>query len=96
MSYTITAINVYNCSPGHLGAGVTDAAAAGYREWLAAELTAEFPGVEINVSDEPSTYSTRVEIEGDEEYLPGGFVRHQDDVEQFLAAAWDRCPWDWA
>lgn len=95
MSYSITAINVYNCSPQHMGPDVTEEAAAGYREWLDAELAAEFPGAEINVSDETNTYTTRVEIDGDEEYLPGGFVRHKQEVEQFLASAWDRCPWDW-
>lgn len=95
MAYGITDITVYNLSPEHLGSEVSEQDASGYRAWLAQQLTARFPGAAITTSSETSTHSVSVQIDGDEEYLPGGFSAHQDEVEQYLAECWDRCPWDW-
>lgn len=61
--------------------------AAGYREWIAAELAREYPGVEIEINEEDATRA--VELRGD--YTQ----QEEDSVNAFAERCWETCPWSW-
>tara|TARA_B100002049_G_C16069252_1_gene371971 strand:+ start:445 stop:738 length:294 start_codon:yes stop_codon:yes gene_type:complete len=92
---TITAIRVYNVNI-DMDPELTESDAKGYAHWLENQLRAEYPNAEIDVSDETQTYALALETsDGEETIISGGFSAERDEVEQFLADCWDRCPWTW-
>lgn len=71
----------------------TEADAAGYREWIAEKMQAEFPGAEVDVFEEDSTYAVEVCDLTDEEEL--NYNQLRDRVYAFAQYCWDSCPWSW-
>lgn len=65
----------------------TDADAAGYREWIAEQMAAEFPGVEIEINESDATRA--VDLRGDYDQ------RDEDAVNDFAQRCWETCPWSW-
>ena len=85
----ITKITVSGLNAANLG-DATDADAAGYRTWLAAELAREFPGAEIDTIEADSTRSVSVEVDDDDEYDAAIGA-----VQEFAQDAFARCNWEW-
>lgn len=90
---TITKITLNGLNYCNMG-DATEADAAGYREWIAKELAAEYPGVELEINEEDSTRSVIVEFDEEEDYST---VRDlEEGVQNFVEQAWERCNWEWA
>ena len=62
----------------------------GYLEWLDGELTTQFPAAYVT-ADDASSLET-VAIETDE---AGGYYAELANVQEFVQACWERCPWTW-
>lgn len=81
---TIRGLNAANMGP------ATDSDAAGYRQWLAAELEREFPGAEVETVEADSTRCTEVEVESEDDYDAAIGA-----VQEFVEDALGRCNWEW-
>lgn len=55
-----------------------------YRAWATEQLRNEYPEHEISVANAPSLDQVRTD---DEE--------RREEIAEFCARLWDRCPWDW-
>ena len=85
---TITKIKVFSAT-NTMGDNVTEDDADGYRAWLADELAREFPGADIEVSDDQTTNTVEIDADIDD------YNDAEERAHWFLNAAWDRCPWTW-
>jgi hypothetical protein len=93
MANQITKITLNGLNCCNMG-DATEADAAGYREWIAKELEAEYPGVELELNEEDSTLSVVVEFDEEDDWQEARY--HQEDVQHFCESAWERCNWEWA
>ena len=82
---TITYITAH-ISDEQIGDNATEADCTGYRDWLAAELVKEYPGVAISVTSERKTRC--LETDSDEQ-------GEGEELQAFLELAWNRCNWEW-
>lgn len=94
---TITKITLNGQHEGNFGPDCTETDAEGYRAWIRAELERDFPGVEIDINETDAARALIVETDADEQTSEGYHVHQASVVEvgEYLAAAWDKCPWDW-
>lgn len=92
MTYTITKIEVFNCAEQDMGAETTEQDAAGYCEWLTAQLLSRFRSADVEVYARQNSRNVEVEFEGDDQFC----TEPSEEVEMFLSECWDRCPWNWA
>lgn len=81
---TIRGLNAANMGP------ATDSDAAGYRQWLAAELECEFPGAVVETVEADSTRCTDVEVDDEDDYAAAIGA-----VQEFVEDACGRCNWGW-
>lgn len=74
--------NMGDCTPADCDA---------YRAWAKAEIEAEYPNAEIEVTDD-HTSNSRVIVSGE-------YSREHEELQgetyEFMSRLWDRCPWDW-
>ena len=89
----ITKITLNGQAQWNMGDDATEADAAGYRQWIEAELSAEFAGADIEINEADHTYSVIVEIDDESDYDAARDLK--DEVQIFCAEAWERCPWSW-
>ena len=85
---TITKITVH-CPTDTMGE-TPEPDASGYRVWLGSELAAKYPGAEIDVDDQQSTYAVQVSVADEDSYYTAS-----DDVNDFCRHCWDHSPWSW-
>lgn len=85
----ITKITVRGLNAASMGEA-SDSDAAGYRQWLAAELEREFPGAEVETVEADSTRCTEVEVESEDDYDAAIGA-----VQEFVEDARGRCNWEW-
>lgn len=91
MTYTISKIEVFSQSAAELDC--SEEAAAGYREWLTAQLRAEFLAADVDVYDRQDTRIVHIQCSDDSDNY---YTEPRDEVEIFLIECFERCPWDWA
>lgn len=72
----------YYAATENMGDNVTESDAEQYRAWAKSEIEAEYPGVEVEVSESQYLRS----VDADDEL---------EGVEDFCKSLWDRCPWSW-
>ena len=82
----VTTIILNNLGAAQIGAA-TEADAAGYREWIAAELAREYPGAYVEAREAPAAQSLDVNVEfdfdDDDDYREAEQLRRQ--VTRFCA-----------
>jgi|HubBroStandDraft_2_1064218.scaffolds.fasta_scaffold116263_2 hypothetical protein len=83
---TITKIT-YDCSTESMG-DTSETEAKGYRAWVKTQIEAEFPGVDVTVTDKHSENCVHCDSDADD----------ADAIERLHACvqhAWDSCNWEW-
>lgn len=62
----------------------------GYHDYLREKLKTEYCGADIEINDTATTYSVRVEVDNEENYIDALMA-----VQQFTEECWTDCPWSW-